>query len=82
MNGEECGKLECEHYFHMKCIKKWFTKKNMCPLCKCMGLAIVDELIDGWWWLNQAEFLGAFFNYAKSLVYLYTITYLVVVPSF
>ncbi|KAI5418074.1 hypothetical protein KIW84_042640 [Lathyrus oleraceus] len=46
MNGEECGKLECEHYFHMKCIKKWFTKKNMCPLCKCMGLAFVDELID------------------------------------
>ncbi|KAI5418070.1 hypothetical protein KIW84_042638 [Lathyrus oleraceus] len=47
MNGEECGKLDCEHYFHMKCIKKWLTKKNMCPLCKCMGLAIVDELIDG-----------------------------------
>ncbi|KAI5418072.1 probable E3 ubiquitin-protein ligase HIP1 isoform X2 [Lathyrus oleraceus] len=47
MNGEECGKLDCEHYFHMKCIKKWLTEKNMCPLCKCMGLAFVDELIDG-----------------------------------
>ena len=26
--------LECNHYFHKKCIDKWFKNSNFCPLCK------------------------------------------------
>lgn len=26
-------KLICNHFFHKKCIKKWFTKIQRCPLC-------------------------------------------------
>jgi hypothetical protein len=27
-------KLDCNHYFHEKCIEKWITDKNSCPLCR------------------------------------------------
>ena len=26
--------LECSHFFHEECIKKWFLYNNKCPLCK------------------------------------------------
>lgn len=32
-NDEEVRILPCKHYFHEKCIKKWFEKKLVCPLC-------------------------------------------------
>lgn len=25
--------LNCNHFFHKKCIKKWFRKMRRCPLC-------------------------------------------------
>ncbi|KAL3512219.1 hypothetical protein ACH5RR_024936 [Cinchona calisaya] len=31
---DEMGKLNCGHYFHMQCIKKWLSQKNACPICK------------------------------------------------
>ena len=26
--------LDCKHYFHRKCIKKWLDKNNTCPNCR------------------------------------------------
>ncbi|XP_049404201.1 E3 ubiquitin-protein ligase MBR2-like isoform X3 [Solanum stenotomum] len=31
---DEIGKLECGHYHHIECIKKWLMHKNACPICK------------------------------------------------
>ena len=33
-NGEKIRKLNCNHYFHQKCIDIWFKKNTQCPLCK------------------------------------------------
>ena len=27
-------KLNCNHYFHYKCINLWKAKKNICPICR------------------------------------------------
>lgn len=33
--GEEMGKLvECQHRYHIKCVKHWLQLKNWCPICK------------------------------------------------
>lgn len=26
--------LTCNHFYHEVCIKRWFKKQNMCPICK------------------------------------------------
>jgi hypothetical protein len=26
--------LDCDHTFHGKCISKWFTQSNQCPICR------------------------------------------------
>ena len=26
--------LNCEHFYHAKCIDKWFEKKSSCPMCR------------------------------------------------
>ncbi|OIS97281.1 PREDICTED: E3 ubiquitin-protein ligase MBR2-like [Nicotiana attenuata] len=31
---DEIGRLECGHYHHIECIKKWLMQKNTCPVCK------------------------------------------------
>lgn len=31
---DEMGKLNCEHAYHMHCIKQWLLQKNACPVCK------------------------------------------------
>ncbi|KAL5985580.1 hypothetical protein ACLOJK_027566 [Asimina triloba] len=38
--GEEddMGTLDCEHHFHVDCIKQWLRCKNVCPVCKSTGL--------------------------------------------
>ncbi|KAK4727881.1 hypothetical protein R3W88_032798 [Solanum pinnatisectum] len=33
-NGDIIGKLQCEHEFHVGCIKKWLLRKKICPLCR------------------------------------------------
>ncbi|KAL7002698.1 RING-type E3 ubiquitin transferase [Sarracenia purpurea var. burkii] len=38
--NEEIGTLQCRHCFHAECIQKWLQQKNICPICKAMGLAI------------------------------------------
>ncbi|XP_047316482.1 E3 ubiquitin-protein ligase MBR2-like isoform X2 [Impatiens glandulifera] len=44
-NMDEVGTLKaCGHDFHVSCIKKWLSLKNMCPICKTTTLA--DHLKD------------------------------------
>jgi len=33
-NESKLYKLECEHVFHMKCIKDWYQVKQSCPNCR------------------------------------------------
>lgn len=35
---DEIGKLECGHYHHIECIKKWLMHKNSCPICKIAAI--------------------------------------------
>ena len=32
--GDELIKILCGHWYHSKCILKWFKKNNTCPICK------------------------------------------------
>ncbi|XP_060208039.1 uncharacterized protein LOC132635604 isoform X2 [Lycium barbarum] len=32
--GDETGKLECKHGYHMECVQQWLKLKNWCPICK------------------------------------------------
>ncbi|CBI20761.3 unnamed protein product, partial [Vitis vinifera] len=34
MVGDEVGKLQCEHGYHVACIHQWLRLKNWCPVCK------------------------------------------------
>ncbi|GKD43559.1 E3 ubiquitin protein ligase RING1 [Tanacetum coccineum] len=38
--GQEVGILHCSHEFHADCIKHWLSCKNVCPLCKAIGIPI------------------------------------------
>lgn len=31
---QEVLKLECSHYFHMRCMEHWTALKGICPLCR------------------------------------------------
>lgn len=37
--GDELGKLNCGHGYHMDCIKQWLGQKNTCPVCKSEAVA-------------------------------------------
>ncbi|XP_027362650.1 uncharacterized protein LOC113870256 [Abrus precatorius] len=43
VNGEELGKLNCRHKFHVSCIKDWLVLNNTCPICKRTALAVEDD---------------------------------------
>ncbi|GKU87487.1 hypothetical protein SLEP1_g1881 [Rubroshorea leprosula] len=32
--GDEVGSLQCEHRYHVTCIRQWLRLKNWCPICK------------------------------------------------
>ncbi|KAJ9167590.1 hypothetical protein P3X46_019209 [Hevea brasiliensis] len=32
--GDEVGRLQCEHRYHVACIHQWLRLKNWCPTCK------------------------------------------------
>ncbi|GAB2285871.1 hypothetical protein Dimus_020307 [Dionaea muscipula] len=34
VDGEDVGRLGCEHRYHVSCIHKWLRLKNWCPICK------------------------------------------------
>ncbi|XP_057524044.1 uncharacterized protein LOC130803854 [Amaranthus tricolor] len=33
-DGQEVGRLVCEHKYHTECINQWLRLKNWCPICK------------------------------------------------
>ncbi|URD92981.1 zinc finger, C3HC4 type, domain containing protein [Musa troglodytarum] len=37
-DGEEVGRLPCEHLYHVACIDQWLRQKNWCPICKSSAL--------------------------------------------
>ncbi|KAI4299942.1 hypothetical protein L6164_033362 [Bauhinia variegata] len=39
-DGQNIGRLNCDHKFHFSCIKEWLGLKNTCPLCKCTALVV------------------------------------------
>jgi predicted amidophosphoribosyltransferase len=42
---EDVGALKtCGHDYHVSCIKKWLSMKNMCPVCK--RSAVADDMSD------------------------------------
>ncbi|KAK4760064.1 hypothetical protein SAY87_023195 [Trapa incisa] len=34
MDGDEVGRMQCEHMYHVDCINQWLRVKNWCPVCK------------------------------------------------
>ncbi|KAK4779869.1 hypothetical protein SAY87_015975 [Trapa incisa] len=32
--GNETGRLDCGHSYHIRCLKQWLRCKNSCPICK------------------------------------------------
>lgn len=34
IDGERVGSLACKHVFHVRCLKPWLQRCNICPLCK------------------------------------------------
>lgn len=39
-NMDDVGTLKtCGHDYHVNCIKKWLSMKNLCPICKAAALA-------------------------------------------
>ncbi|TNV76860.1 hypothetical protein FGO68_gene11953 [Halteria grandinella] len=32
--GEDASTLQCKHQFHLNCVKEWFKKKAICPVCR------------------------------------------------
>ncbi|PSS01024.1 E3 ubiquitin-protein like [Actinidia chinensis var. chinensis] len=32
--GDEVGRLECGHGYHVICVQQWLQLKNLCPICK------------------------------------------------
>lgn len=33
-DGDEIGRLSCDHRYHVECIHQWLRLKNWCPICK------------------------------------------------
>ena len=38
-DGERIGALECDHKFHVDCLKEWIKRRNVCPLCQTPDIA-------------------------------------------
>ncbi|KAK4392171.1 E3 ubiquitin-protein ligase MBR1 [Sesamum angolense] len=37
-NMDDVGTLKCGHDFHVGCIRKWLSMKNLCPICKATAM--------------------------------------------
>jgi hypothetical protein len=42
-DADRVGDLQCQHVFHVDCLKSWIQHKNHCPLCKADDLATPPE---------------------------------------
>ncbi|RCV22772.1 hypothetical protein SETIT_4G247100v2 [Setaria italica] len=38
VEGEEIGRMQCEHQYHVCCIHEWLRQKNWCPICKASAI--------------------------------------------
>jgi len=38
-DGDRVTETECNHVFHVACLKDWLTRRNVCPLCMQEGVA-------------------------------------------
>lgn len=38
-DGDRIGALECDHKFHVDCLKEWIKRRNVCPLCQSPDIA-------------------------------------------
>ncbi|XP_062234260.1 uncharacterized protein LOC133931402 isoform X2 [Phragmites australis] len=38
IEGEEIGRMQCEHRYHVSCIHEWLRQKNWCPICKASAI--------------------------------------------
>ncbi|KAJ1410230.1 Zinc finger, RING-type [Sesbania bispinosa] len=43
VNGEQLGRLDCGHKYHLSCIKQWLVLRNNCPICKQTALAVEND---------------------------------------
>ncbi|KAL4318721.1 hypothetical protein GQ457_18G000490 [Hibiscus cannabinus] len=41
--GDEVGRLQCEHRYHVSCIQQWLRLKNWCPICKASAEAMLPS---------------------------------------
>lgn len=40
-------KTQCDHYYHIKCIKEWLKENSTCPMCrKCLREPKIDNLVE------------------------------------
>jgi hypothetical protein len=39
VEGDELGKIECGHGYHVSCIQQWLMQKNQCPICKAAAFS-------------------------------------------
>uniref|UniRef100_A0A7C9AZD5 RING-type E3 ubiquitin transferase n=2 Tax=Opuntia streptacantha TaxID=393608 RepID=A0A7C9AZD5_OPUST len=37
-DGEDVGRLRCDHRYHAECIHQWLRLKNWCPICKASAV--------------------------------------------
>ncbi|TVU07765.1 hypothetical protein EJB05_41134 [Eragrostis curvula] len=38
IEGEEIGRMQCDHQYHVCCIHEWLRQKNWCPICKASAI--------------------------------------------
>ncbi|XP_062229681.1 E3 ubiquitin-protein ligase MBR1-like isoform X2 [Phragmites australis] len=38
IEGENIGRMQCEHQYHVCCIHEWLRQKNWCPICKASAI--------------------------------------------
>ncbi|KAK3131172.1 hypothetical protein QOZ80_6BG0502980 [Eleusine coracana subsp. coracana] len=36
--GEEIGRMQCDHQYHLCCVHEWLRQKNWCPICKASAI--------------------------------------------
>jgi hypothetical protein len=42
-DGDRVGALQCQHSFHVDCLKLWIRRKNSCPLCQTPNVATLFQ---------------------------------------
>ncbi|XP_022730916.1 uncharacterized protein LOC111285635 isoform X2 [Durio zibethinus] len=43
VTGDELGRLQCEHRYHVACAQQWLRVKNWCPICKASAEPTVSS---------------------------------------